>query len=579
VSKKNNKNLFMIVTLASTGVVAVGLLIFMVIVFFQWNTSRKKTITTRETIQKLVASKPAPGKENEARIQDDIDFYTKVGKGLVDNFKSPLNVAVDIFIDELQPPNISALTTEEQELYKVEGSGVEATDEKPAVPLKIRKLTRSEFKEFFQKRFDEFCSKKNISEDRDKISLTTLRNFISECRDIFPTGNWNSAVAKFTQAARPLTYEVIDGSNELPILLSAMGMIRRVDDQPGVLRNQVSSMILKIKGKVRENIQENMKVALNGKEPDEALLNGAVDHFFAADALAFIGGGREEKHDSLTVAEYPMAFFHWDVFGDIAARLSAVRVHTLVKVILRGRNAEDGGDGTKSSGKVNLAESFEEDGNFKLHHYTVVFTGDMNSIREVVKSFDNAWRGDKNGNGRRMYIVRSLALYATDNGAVKIIEDGMADEKKEQSTQQNNQPRRRRRRIIAENQSSRNQDGSRQTEDVKSSAELSVKEARERYYDVMIRLEKEEEERKNPPPPPEKKFVRNQDGTISEVLVEPEKKEEKQLSAEEKEAFYDKYEDGKPENLRFGYGQTVIGNHSDECLAYLDIDYVVLEQK
>jgi hypothetical protein len=317
-----------------------------------------------------------------------------------------------------------------------------------------------------------------------------------------------------------------------------------------------------------------MKVSLNGKDPEELQLEAAVQHFFGAESLSFIGGGKEDKHTALSVADYPMAFFHWDVFGDIASRLSSSRAHSLVKVILRTKSAEESENMKSSNAGINLAESFEEDGNFKLYHYTVVFTGDMNSVRDVIKSFDTAWKGDKNGNGRRMYIVRSLALYATENGAVKVIESAMEEDKKEQqSSQRDDQPRRRRRRRVVTEAVA--DSGNTQSE-FKSSSDLSDKEARARYYDVMLRMKKEEDEKKNPKPAVEAKAVYNADGTYADGQ---EKREEKQLSQEEKEALYDKLEAKLPENLRFGYGQVVIGNHSDDCLVYLDIDYVVLEQK
>lgn len=559
-SKKKNKNLFMIISLATTGVVALVLLGYMIVVFFQWNAAKNKTVAIREQIKGLVASQPAPGEENEKRIQTDIDFYTEKGKGLVDNFKSPLNAAVDIFIDELLPPNASSLTDEEKELYKVEGTGTEATEDKPAVPLKIRKFTRSEFVAFFQKRFEDYCTQKNITDDNQKISLTTLRNFISECRDIFPAGNWNSAVNKFAQAARPLTYEVIDSATELPILLSALGMVRRVEDQKTVLRAQVSNMILKIEAKVSENIVANMRAELNGSEPDPVKVEAEVRHFFSdPDSLMFIGGGNEDKQQQLAVADYPMAFFHWDVFGDIASRLSASGVHSLNNVILRTKAAE--GENNAGSSKINLAESFEQEGNFKLYHYTVVFHGDMNSIREVVKSFDNAWKGNKDGSGRRMYIVRSLALYAGNNGAGKIMSGSVGDDKKAQQKAADDRPSRRRRRRVAENSENNNTvvDGS-QSQENRPINELSDEEARKKYYKVMKALEEEKNEK-----------AADGNKSVSMGNIDDNR------GQTQEEANYKEFEENLPEYKKFDYGKGVIG--SQECKVYLDIDYVVLEQK
>ena len=45
----------MIISLATTGVVALVLLGYMIVVFFQWNAAKNKTVAIREQIKGLVA--------------------------------------------------------------------------------------------------------------------------------------------------------------------------------------------------------------------------------------------------------------------------------------------------------------------------------------------------------------------------------------------------------------------------------------------------------------------------------------------------------------------------------------------
>jgi len=50
-------------------------------------------------------------------------------------------------------------------------------------------------------------------------------------------------------------------------------------------------------------------------------------------------------------------------------------------------------------------------------------------------------------------------------------------------------------------------------------------------------------------------------------------------NAEDKNKSIDNFEDSLPINERFGYATILVGEHTGECVVYLDLDYVVLEQK
>ncbi|MBE6358430.1 MAG: hypothetical protein E7057_04190 [Lentisphaerae bacterium] len=552
-SKMYKKNMGLILVLAGVGVVAVGLLVYVVIVLLQWSELRDRTGIARDKVQQLVKSTPAPGAENERRIQQDIALYEQKNIGLVDNFKSPLRPAVDEFLKALPPANADMLTEEEIELYKVEGTGVEAEEDKPAVPLKIRKFTYDEFRTFFPARFDKYCEENNKVEDKDRFSLDTLHGFSESSTKLFPQGKWNAALEKFVEAAQGLTFEVIDDSNRLPILLAAFGLPRRVDGKLSKLKEQVDNIIeIKIK-----------PIAADRPE------------FFAAGALDFIGGGNGRSADgnssrdsssaySWQVADYPAVFFHWDVFGDIVKRLYRNKVATLKKVVLRTRK-EEGESSGGSSSNINLLESFESDGNYKIYHYTLVFTCEMNVLRKVMTDFDNAWKGDeKNGFGKRMYIVRGVALYASENGAGRVMNPEIVSGSGEQqsSVPQTRVVRRRaRRRQMEEQQSETSAD----KVEFKPLYAVAPEVARERYYNVHRRLHEEKL-------PKEEEMPRFENGQFVQS------ESSKEMNAEDKQKFYDDYERKLPLNERYGYATVLVGEHNDECEVYLDVDYVVLEQ-
>ncbi len=552
---KKNKTLFL--SLIGAGIVSLGLLVYVVIVLAQWSDARKRTEDARGKVEKLNNAKPAPGAENESRIQKDIELYEEKNKGLVDNFKSPLRPAVDAFLKELPPPRADMLTEEEIELYKVEGTGIEADGDTKAVPLKIRKLSYRDFRNLFMSRFEKYCEEHPDSTDTDekKYSLNILQGFNDAFMQLFPQGKWNAALERFVIAASPLTYEVIDDSNRLPILLMACDMPidrfgpRRVDGRKKILKEQVDRMV-------------EMRII------PIADFDGSKNRsFFAPGSLNFIGGGSKQYGSSENnssnsgaaewkVADYPAVFFHWDVYGDIAKRLFNCGVFSLQEVILRTKAGDDSEDNRNAS--VDLNGSYEEDGNYRIYHYTIVFTCKMDVLRKVMANFDNAWKGEGSGYGRRMYIVRAASLYAVDNGAGRVM-NPVSDDQKAQAQENKDEAavRNRRRRRRQNEESAKKVEEKSEAVDFKPLYAVSEEEAKIRYYEVLHRLRDEER------------------GVPQEEI-----RKRKEMSAEDKKKFYERYaaRQLKPEE-RYGYATVLVGEHNDECEVYLDIDYVVLKQE
>jgi hypothetical protein len=372
---------------------------------------------------------------------------------------------------------------------------------------------------------------------------------------LFPQGRWNAALERFVIAASPLTFEVIDDSNRLPILLMACDMPidrfgpRRVDSRKKVLKEQVDRMV------------ENRIMPIANFEGSENR------SFFAPGALNFIGGGSKQYGVSgegnssnssgieWNVSDYPAVFFHWDVYGDIAKRLFKSKVFSLQEVILRTREGEEGEDNRGAN--VDLNGSFEEDGNYRIYHYTIVFTCKMDVLRKVLANFDNAWTGKEEGLGRRMYIVRAVSLYAVDNGAGRVM-NPVSDDQKSQAQENKDDAavRSRRRRRRQNEESTKKVEEKSEAVDFKPLYAVSEEEAKIRYYEVLHRLRDEER------------------GVPAEEI-----RKRKEMSAEDKKKFYERYaaRQLKPEE-RYGYATVLVGEHNDECEVYLDIDYVVLKQ-
>ena len=541
VDSKIRKNLVMIVTLSATGLVAVVLLIYMLILFFDWSVYRGRTETARNEVQALVNRKPAPGDENERRIQQDIELYEVKSREMVDSFKSPIHAAVERFLEVLPPPLLKQLTDDEKEYYKKPGTGIYDDDKTQEIPLAIRKLSYDDFRKFFTDRFDAFCNSRNYTEDKERFSLTTLSLFRSECVNLFPAGSWKKALDEFVKVVKPLTYEAVNEADPLPLLLVGFGMPRRITTNMEHLARQVDEII-------------ERKIVPMAEE-------GKLE--LGENALKFIGGSSETK--GVAWKDYPMAFFHWDVFGDIVKRLCKGGASGLEEVILRTQAAEaseDGMGGGSSAGNISLENSFEQDGSYRLYHYTIVFRGSMQSLRKVLRVFDTAWMEN------RMYLVRGIAMYAGDNGAARVMKQITAESKREQNNSGSSERTSRRRRRRAEEEEQEQNQNKENTQ-----IQLSEKEAREAHYRVIIKR---------------KQKAAMESGSDSGVVLDDKANEFLKLnssadtgshSKEEQDEFFAEFEKSLPHHERYGYAKVLVGGEkNNECLVYLDIDYVVLEQ-
>ena len=562
VSKAFKKNKTMIISLSLAGGVALGLIVYLGIKLLEWSEYRDRTQTAIQEIQKLVNQKPAPGRENEDRIQNDIALYEEKSNAMIGSFRSPLDKALNAFFEELQPPRAAELTEEEIEEYKVEGTGIEGDEETPAVPLKIRKFTRDEFVKFFSERFEKFCEENGIEED-DRRELTILNQFRTKFIRLFPDGNWRSAINKFAETARLSFNEPIEISNTqepLPLLMQALGLERRVGDRPYLhVENIIKSIIVPA---------AKDKIVLGPK------------------ALEFIGGysanlckeleigGGNYSPASYRQEEYPAVYFHWEVYGDIVKRMVNAKVKSLEQVKFRALSAESSDEENsrnQNSVQYDITQPSEEDGNYKLYHYTLVFTGNMTAVREALRQFDLAWKTDS-----RMYIVRGIALYARHDGAAEII--GQQEKEVEQGNSYNQQEQsvrrgRRGRRVQSEqiNQP-----------DEKIEENKPFELTREIHYRVILKRRSEAGD--------------NDLATEYLTRLSPTSVE----SDGEKDSFRGEYSSGnagREENIDeilndlekelqpheiFGYGKSLVGSDGkteDDCLVYLDVDYVVLNQQ
>ena len=166
-------------------------------------------------------------------------------------------------------------------------------------------------------------------------------------------------------------------------------------------------------------------------------------------------------------------------------RLRDTGVKAVYDIRIR-RGGEGGGDGEAGGAGGDGARfntSFESSGGYEISHYQLEVSGSMESIRKLAETLDNAYPQ------RRVYIIKSVFLYAEENGADRIFsgadreEPGAANAGAAQPAPQQSHRSRRRRRsadMVEENQGGGNEaDAERQRR---------LEEARRLYRERQARL-------------------------------------------------------------------------------------------
>lgn len=200
--------------------------------------------------------------------------------------------------------------------------------------------------------------------------------------------NWEAAQAKFIEKAKEITLEPLDTVNADAVLLSALGIPRMLRGSPDELKR----------------FMENMRVKISEISADKLSIPFEASQF----GFNFASPG------NYLPADYPIIIAHWNHLGDLVKRLVNANVKMLYGIKVRVRGAE--------GNTPSLQGSVEQSGSYKLYHYSIEISGSMASIRRAAKLLDDAYQDG------RVYIVRSIFLFAEENGAHDMFVQASVDE-------------------------------------------------------------------------------------------------------------------------------------------------------
>lgn len=378
-------NLFLIIACAVACVAAVVLLVFSVIRYSEMAKCIAEIEQFRQQIIELGKKKPAPVDENKPLIKQDIRLYGKLADELEGYFKSGNRAVAERFVSILN-------------------DGLGKKDEK---------LTPEKFVQDFREIWD-----KAPTEAERNLQFTTFKNR-------FP--NWNSAVAAVMPEFQKLTTEPLDEDATVELVFSALGV-------PRTMRENPENMLKFIKKYQAELVKMMSNIAFDTSKT-------RVDWFgFETEPTTASSITQKYKNPQ---SHYPALAKVWDIYGDVVKRLVSCRktikdekgnvmpwsreaenrlnrekvkftiqgdkIDTFAGIFLRAAIAPD-------ANAENAANAIlgDEKGSLQVYRLRLQVSASLTGIRLLVKALEDAYKE------HRIYIIRSVALFAVRDGADEI---------------------------------------------------------------------------------------------------------------------------------------------------------------
>lgn len=395
-------NLLLIVFIACACVAAAGLLVFSIIRFVDMTHYRQEIDSIMKQVKTLAAKKPRPHEANKEPITANRDLYNSVADKLAVYFKSDMVALAEEFVRELRETN-------------------PPKEDDKEVPLTVERFKR-DYEEMWNKGQNYVSKQYNYREFRD------LR-----------FKNWNQVVRAILPKARKLTTEPLDEETLPEMLFSYIGIPRTMGEQPA---NMVKFMT---------NYQNALVNLMTG-----------IKFNMGTQRVDWFGFDVEPTEDQISKRfnsprdQYPNVARIWDIYGDVLKRMVSCtkkvvyvkngktvvepattevlaglasdntpyreiddRIDSFNGLTLRatlGSNAAAPSDGQGgASGALASAVNGDEEGPFKVYRMRIEIGGSIAGVRTFVKALEEAYVE------KRVYVVKSIALYAEQDGAYEIL--------------------------------------------------------------------------------------------------------------------------------------------------------------
>ena len=395
-------NLLLIVFIACACVAAAGLLVFSIIRFVDMTHYREEIDRIVKQVKTLAAKKPRPHTANEEPIKANRDLYNSVADKLAVYFKSDMVALAEEFVRELRETN-------------------PPKEDDKEVPLTVERF-KKDYEEMWNKGQNYVSKQYNYREFRD------LR-----------FKNWNQVVRAILPKARKLTTEPLDEETLPEMLFAYIGIPRTMGEQPA---NMVKFM------NAYQNALVNLMTGIKFNIGNERVDWFGFDIDPTEDQIA--------KRFNSPRDQYPNVARVWDIYGDVLKRMVGCtkkvvyvkdgktvvqpatnevlavlagdntpyreiddRIDSFNGLTLRatlGNASSAGPDGQGGgSGALASAVNGDEEGPFRVYRMRIEIGGSIAGVRTFVKALEEAYVE------KRVYVVKSIALYAEQDGAYEIL--------------------------------------------------------------------------------------------------------------------------------------------------------------
>ena len=210
-------NIILVISIAATGVVALGLLIYGIIEWVRISGLMEETESLRGKISAIINAKPAPVDENKPLIRQDTEFYAKLYQEIIPVFSSPMKEAGAVFL---------------RTLYGL----------KPGADI-------AEARQKFLDTYNEHV--------KSDVGIVEQRMAWEKLRLSFK--NWDAAVAAFCKTAEKHSSDpsLIFAKND--VVLEEMGIARRMNEDS----DEVQRFLINIRAYLRNRLGDRLATADN----------------------------------------------------------------------------------------------------------------------------------------------------------------------------------------------------------------------------------------------------------------------------------------------------------------------------
>lgn len=399
-------NLLLIIVIASTCVAVAGLLVFCIIRYVEMDRCITRIKDIENQVNTLKKKTPAPTEDNYAPIEANTKLYKEAADKLAEHFVPPMKAVAEKFVKSLKETNPP----------KTEDGKIE--------PLTVERF-RKDFEEMWGK------GQSYVQKQYDYKGFREGR-----------FTNWNAVVREILPEAQRLTTEVLTEENLPEMLFAYIGIPRTMGEQPENI-----SRFMKSYQNTLVNLMTNLKFDLE-------VTNFGFDPDYSAAKLAVMFNDPRNH--------YPQIVRVWNIYGDVLKRLVSCvqkvryeqngkiieepwttevasrltgkkytlfddRVDTFNGLMLRGAMVSNAKE-TVNPENMRKAIAGEEEGPFSVIRMRLQVAGTLTGIRTLVRAFDDAYKvpvskaGQQKDNymGKRIYVIKSIALYAEQDGGREI---------------------------------------------------------------------------------------------------------------------------------------------------------------